>query len=132
MQARYLELVRRGNATLNSGAWEVLLELFDPQIVWETTGEFADSGLYRGHARVRQMIAEISDDLADVHFEVGDLQASEDHVVANVVWRGRGKRSGASVERRFVTVTSFRDDKVVRVRSFSDRQQALEAAGLRE
>lgn len=132
MRARYLELVRRGNAALNSGAWDVLFELLDPQIVWETTGEFADSGLYHGHKGVREMIAEVSDDLADVHFEVGKLQASEDEVVANVVWRGRGKRSGAPVERRFVTVTSFRDEKVVRVRSFADRPQALQAVGLRE
>jgi ketosteroid isomerase-like protein len=46
--------------------------------------------------------------------------------------RGRGQGSGVEVDTRFYEVYMLRDGKVVRVDEFSERAEALEAAGLRE
>jgi hypothetical protein len=47
-------------------------------------------------------------------------------------FRGRGRASGAEVEGRHFEVYTVRDRKVIRVEEFSERGEALEAAGLSE
>jgi ketosteroid isomerase-like protein len=41
---------------------------------------------------------------------------------------GRGAKSGIEVEARIAHVFTFRDDKILRVQSFEDRDEALRAA----
>jgi ketosteroid isomerase-like protein len=45
-------------------------------------------------------------------------------------WRGRGSRSGAETETSLATVTTLRGGKIVKVRFYLDRREALRAAGL--
>ena len=46
--------------------------------------------------------------------------------------RGRGRESGVTVDARFYEVYTLRDGRIVRADEFSERQEALEAAGLSE
>ena len=55
-----------------------------------------------------------------------------DDVVATYRVRGRGRESGASVEQRITLVWSVRGGKVVRVRAYGERTDALESVGLIE
>jgi ketosteroid isomerase-like protein len=55
-----------------------------------------------------------------------------DRVFVMARFRGRGRASGAEVEGRHFEVYTVRDRKVIRVEEFSERGEALEAAGLRE
>jgi ketosteroid isomerase-like protein len=55
-----------------------------------------------------------------------------DHLIHAILFRGRGRGSGVEVEGRFFQVYTFRDGKTVRWEEFSDRAEALEAAGLSE
>ena len=43
---------------------------------------------------------------------------------------GAGRTSGAPAELRYLTLWTFRADKVIRIESFRVRDQALKAAGL--
>jgi ketosteroid isomerase-like protein len=43
-----------------------------------------------------------------------------------------GKRSGVSFDQRVFTVVTLRDGKLIQMDDFTERSQALEAAGLRE
>jgi ketosteroid isomerase-like protein len=43
-----------------------------------------------------------------------------------------GRVSGVTIEARFFQVATIRAGKILLLRDFSDRDQALEAAGLRE
>ena len=61
-----------------------------------------------------------------------DMRAIGDRVFYAVMGRGRGKRSGVPVERPLWFVTTFRDGLAVRVESYVDSADALEAAGLEE
>jgi ketosteroid isomerase-like protein len=45
---------------------------------------------------------------------------------------GRGKTSGAAVEGTLYAVCSLRDGMVWRIRNYTDKAEALQAAGLRE
>jgi uncharacterized protein len=55
-----------------------------------------------------------------------------DRVLVTVHHRGRGRGSGIEVDARFYEVYVVSDGKVVRVDEYETREQALEAAGLRE
>ena len=55
-----------------------------------------------------------------------------DRVFVMARFRGRGRASGAEVKGRHFEVYTVRDRKVIRVEEFSERGEALEAAGLSE
>jgi ketosteroid isomerase-like protein len=59
-----------------------------------------------------------------------DSVESGGEVVVSVRDGGRGKGSGASVEREWAQVWTVRNGQVVRFRPFESRAQALEAVGL--
>ncbi len=64
---------------------------------------------------------------------IADLFVSdENRVVTSVEDGGRMKGSGAEVWNRLFHVTTFRDGKIVRFSSHTDKNRALEAAGLSE
>jgi ketosteroid isomerase-like protein len=46
--------------------------------------------------------------------------------------QGRGRGSGIEVDARFYEVYTLRDGKVLRVDEYTEREKALEAAGLSE
>jgi hypothetical protein len=47
-------------------------------------------------------------------------------------FHGRGRGSGVETDARFYGVYTVRDAKIVRMDEFTERSEALEAAGLRE
>jgi ketosteroid isomerase-like protein len=55
-----------------------------------------------------------------------------DHVIVPVRYSGRGRASGIEFEERLFEVHTLRDGKCVHKRDFSERTEALEAAGLSE
>jgi ketosteroid isomerase-like protein len=68
----------------------------------------------------------------DASAEIYELTDAGDQVVASITNRGRGKRSGVEVSWDIWQVWSLRDGKVVRGQAFTNREEALEAAGLSE
>jgi ketosteroid isomerase-like protein len=59
-----------------------------------------------------------------------ELIDAGEHVISLLVYRGRGRVSGAEVEMPVAIVETFRDGKIVRVVWFLRREDAFEAAGL--
>jgi ketosteroid isomerase-like protein len=97
-----------------------------------TTGRFVDQGVYRGRTGLERYWAEIHEAAEEVSITVTDMRAIGDKVFYPVTARGRGKRSGVPVEGPIRFVTTFRDGLAVRVETYLDPDDALEAAGLRE
>ena len=62
---------------------------------------------------------------ADEYFDAG-----ADDVVIFFHEKAKGRESGAVVETDTGTINTIRDGKLVRVRGYMDRRQALEIAGL--
>ena len=60
------------------------------------------------------------------------IDAGNDRVVVLQREHGRGKGSGAQLERRWAVVYTIRMGKVARFQPFKTREEALEAVGLRE
>ena len=69
---------------------------------------------------------------ADLRIEIEDYRDLDDSVLAIGCVRGTGKSSGIQIEEPFAVLFVIRDSVFVRVDSYGDREQALEAAGLSE
>ena len=109
----------------------IAADLFDEDVEWVEDPTWPDAGSYRGLSAVRSLVAERTDSF-DVDQRVERFIDAGDDVVAFVCWRGRGQSSGAVTEMRLATVTTFQAGKIVRVRFYFDRDEALKAVGLEE
>jgi ketosteroid isomerase-like protein len=132
MSRENVENMRRAIDAWNWGDRDVWLAGFAPEAEWHTTGLFADEGVYRGRAGLERYWAEIHEDVKDPSLSVSDVRAIGDSVFFAATGRGQGKRSGVPFEGPFWLVTTFRDGLIVRVKSYVDPAEALEAAGLAE
>ena len=55
-----------------------------------------------------------------------------EHVIVPARLTGRGRLSGAPIDVTFTLLCSLRQDKIVGIRNYWQKAEALEAAGLRE
>jgi ketosteroid isomerase-like protein len=69
---------------------------------------------------------------AGVRFERVSFTTSGDVIVSELASRGLGNASGVPIASTTFTVFHVRDGKIVRAEGFLSRDEALEAAGLRE
>ena len=130
MSQENIEVVRRGIDAFNRG--EEAFDLLDPEIEWTTTGIFVEPRTRSGHEGVRQYLGSLADDFERVHVEPEELIAVDEHVIVPVRVTGRGRLSGVPVEVDATLLYSLRGGKIVRIRNYGDKAEALEAVGLAE
>jgi ketosteroid isomerase-like protein len=116
------------------GGVDAVAEFWDPDITWRPAeGAIDDVGEMHGPEAVRRYVEDwldMFDDLTVVAEELVD--AGDDRVVAVQRMSGRAKVSGIETEIRFSVVYTLRDGKILQGREYMDKEQALEAVGLRE
>jgi uncharacterized protein len=132
MSEENVEIVRRGYEAWNRRDFDTAIADSDPEVEWTfATGARppgADAS-YKGHARVREFWRLFIEPWQEVEIEVEDTRTSGDLVVALVQFRAKA-RDGLEVDAAFAHVFTVRDGKVIRFKSFDDREEALKAAGL--
>jgi ketosteroid isomerase-like protein len=105
-------------------------------IVWDLSTwaavVFYSRPVYRGHDGVRELWRETLAAFGEVDFQVEEVIDGGERVVAAIREREIGRASGVPVEARHTAVWTLADGKVTRMQIFSERPEALEAAGLRE
>ena len=110
------------------------LARIDPEIEINYRGvvpELKDRDL-RGHAGVAELMTTITGEFSDFEAHPEEIIDGGEHVVVVVFQRGTGRVSGATVERLVGQVWTVREGRAVRWRIFTDKAEALEAAGLSE
>jgi ketosteroid isomerase-like protein len=86
----------------------------------------------RGHREARKFWAEFDVSFEEIRVEpMADLVEAGEMVIAQLHWWARG-RDGIEVDRTMVDLWTFRDGMKARVEGFETKEEALEAAGLRE
>jgi uncharacterized protein len=134
MSEENVERVRRGYDAWNRRDLDAAIAFVDPEIEWTMIGTTrfpGTEGTYHGHDGVREFWRLLIEPWAELHIEVEGTRASGDLVVAFVRFRAQA-REGLELEAPFVHLLDFRHGKLIRFRSFDNRAEALEAAGLRE
>ena len=128
------EVVLRLSEANERRDWDALFAAYAPDIEWEdASGLWGDWGVARGHDGLREAWRRWFQVFGDVNWRIdGDLRDTGDDVVATYRVHGRGRGSGVEVDQRLTLIWTIRDAKVIRVRAYSDRAEALGAVGLRE
>ena len=125
-------MVRAGYEAFNRGDMEAGSLPFTPASSGGPPRDEPITRPYRGHDGYRRLIAEAREAVPDIQTEIEELFVVEDRVVVCVRFWGRGRDSGAPVEIRETHVARLRDGKIIEVREYRHKDDALEAVGLRE
>jgi ketosteroid isomerase-like protein len=80
----------------------------------------------------RRYFEQLDESWADLRVEIESYREYGDRVVAIGVMRGTGKSSSVEVTHGFATVFVVSNSRFVRVDSYADPNEALEAAGFSE
>jgi uncharacterized protein len=133
MSREDVEAFKRAMDAGNRRDVEALLAELDPDVEWHAAlPMLGGDAVYRGHDGVRKFLPEVWEVLADTELEFPEIRDAGDQVVALGHFRGRGKGSGVEAATPFGYVVDFRGGKAIRIRSYLDPKEALEAAGLEE
>ena len=128
-----MEVVRSGYIAFAEGDIETVLSLLDPNVTLEEREPTLDTpSIYHGHQGLLDMVARVNEGLEDVKYAPERFVDMGDQVLVEVRRKGRGSFSGVSVERWQFHIWDIAEGRAIRFRTYADRQEALEAAGLSE
>src|SRR5437763_5509910 len=133
MSQENVEVARRHRDAFNRRDMEAFLEALDRDVEWIPIMAPLEGSIYRDHHGVQRWIEEL--DAYWETFEVRDenLYDLGDRVLILGHWRARGRASGVVLENQPAAwLYEIKDGKVVRLRTYTDRAEALEASGLSE
>jgi ketosteroid isomerase-like protein len=133
MSQENVEIVRVGYERF-AATGEFVADLATDDFVWDMSNfhGWPEQQVYEGVDGTGAFLSEWMDAWEDWELELEALHDAGDRVVALVHQRGRSKEGGMPVEMSFAQVFTFRDGKQARMEMYSDRNEALEAAGLAE
>jgi ketosteroid isomerase-like protein len=133
MSEHNVEVVRSGADALAQGDLDVAQQVLDPAFEFDVTRTDLNPRVYQGFEGLLELMSEWTSTWDDYEFEVAELvEAGKDRVVGIVRERGRMKGSDSWVEHVRGVVWTIRAGKVLRYEEYPTKQEALEAAGLRE
>lgn len=104
--------------------------LLDSQIEWVNPPDAIERGTRRGLDAFGTAVGAVSDTFAGVGVDIDEMLDVGDRVVVLATLHGRGRGSGAEVERRQGYVWTLRDGKAVRFEWFNSPDDAMRAAGV--
>jgi ketosteroid isomerase-like protein len=136
MSKENVEIVRAAiEAALRTPSpdWETVNALYHPDHEFLPRDVELEGGGGRQGARgYREWLSSASETVEWEGTLAEVTEIDDERVLAVTPTKFRGKRSGVETEQRQASVVTVREGKVVRTEVFRSREQALEAAGLRE
>jgi ketosteroid isomerase-like protein len=128
-----VEIIRAGFDAFNRGDYELWIAGLDEDVVLLDLEETPDTGVFRGHDGVRAWLAKLREAWGEgFRFEPLSITQGDGVAVVDTRASGVGVGGGVPIEMTVYMVLRFRDQKVVWTKSFMDRSDALQAAGLSE
>jgi ketosteroid isomerase-like protein len=134
MSQENVEIVSRAWEKMKRGDLDGALVIHAPNISMDlTAGGRVEGGVYHGQDEIRRAYEIWASPWESMVLEASEfIDADDDQVVVCFESRGRSADTGLDFTRESFWVYELRDGRVVRIREFQTRQQALEAVGLRE
>jgi len=132
MSQEYVELVERAVAAVNARDIDAYLAgcTEDIELCMPVA---AVAGVYEGRDGIERFFADIEDAGPDFRIDIERAQAiGGDRVLAFLRTTFTGRASGVPADARTANIYDFDAGKIRRVRIFLNRQEALQAVGLRE
>lgn len=128
MAQENVEVVRKVWDAYSRGDLDQIMGFSDPYVVMISLEE----GPLYGFNAVRENYRRWKEAWAEAETTVEEIIGAGDRVFVVARFRGRGEASGIEVGACLYEVYTMRDGTILRVDEFREREQAVEAAGLRE
>jgi ketosteroid isomerase-like protein len=128
-QERVIAILRDAYAAFNRGDIDAAVAGLDPQIEWSEPESFPGGGMYHGRDGAKRYLTQSRAAWAEVISEPEQFIDAGERVVVFVHARVRAKDSKDWQDVRLADVYTVRDGKIVAMRAFGDRQEALRWVG---
>ena len=128
MSPENVEKVRAGFAAHNRGDLDAWLDLYDPDVEFETLL----LGTHQGKEAMRSLYEENQANQSGYTVTPVELIDAGDKVITVVQVGGAGAASQIALDDQIAFIQTFKNGLVVREQTFRNREEALEAAGLRK
>jgi ketosteroid isomerase-like protein len=135
MSQANVELVMKVHTAVIQGDLEGLLAGVHPQGEYRPATQQAiegEGGVFRGHEGIRRWFGELHDLYEDLDSEILEVRDLGDRIVVVFIVRGRGTGSGVALEQPLAQVVTLQQEKVIEIREYFSRDEALAAVGLSE
>jgi ketosteroid isomerase-like protein len=128
--ARELNELSNAYAAFNRGDIDAAVKTFDPTIEWTEPAQFPGSGTYHGVEAVKSYLRQSRANWAEGSSEPEQMIAAGPRIVVMVHARIRINGSTRWNEVRLADVYLFRKGRVIQMRAFADRSEAMRFAGI--
>lgn len=125
-----VEFLREGYEALQRGDLETFTALSRERLAPEFEFHHVwDGRVFRGFEGTMEWISDTRETWDEYNQEIAEIaELGEDDVLVVVRISGRGGSSGVPVAQELAVVWTFEGDKAVQARSFTSRDEAVEAA----
>ena len=133
MSARNVEIVREVFEAHGRRDWDDVYELYSPDIEWDggiLWGDWGEGGVARGRDGLREAWRRWIEAFEFARFEAHDHVDVGDDVLIRVRMHARGRGSGLETDQVLALVWTVADGLVVRVRAYTELEEARAAVGL--
>jgi ketosteroid isomerase-like protein len=126
--------VCRGFAALRRGDFETALgNFYDPDVEWHGAAGGLDEGrVLRGRAELVEAFRDYYDTWERLELRPEEIIDTGDELIVFVHEVARGRESGIVMETDTAAISTLHEGRIVQVRNYLHRSEALEAAGLSE
>jgi ketosteroid isomerase-like protein len=125
--------VERLRGALESAHWmEAIIECSAADLSAERLGFSEPDAVYRGHEGLREWFRDLQDVYVDFRLEPEAYFDLGEQTLVLSVQQGRGRYSGAAVSMPIAQTFRWLDDKIVHLKTYGRRDDALEELGLTE
>ena len=134
MSQANVEIVRRAIDAFNESGFnsEGALKLYDDAVVFEEPPEQPAPRVARGREAAAELFGQFEEAWEDHSSTPEEIRVvDEERVLALTIERFQG-RDGIAIDQPCGTIFTLRGGKIVRLQSFWERKNALDAAGLSE
>lgn len=112
---------------------ETVVSLATPGVEFRSVLAAVEGATYHGHEGIRRYFADLNGSWEEWRNEIRELvEVAPNVVLADVHFSATGRGSGLAVERLNAVVFTLSEGKVATVETYATREDALEAARLRE
>jgi ketosteroid isomerase-like protein len=132
MSKENVEVIKRTLEAFEQGGLDASLRFYDPEVTWKEAQDEPEAATYRGHDGVRALTEKWLVPFGDLRVEPEEFIDAGDAVVMPYRFRGRERSSGRDITAPETWVFWLRAAKIIEVREYRHKAEALEAVGLSE
>jgi uncharacterized protein len=132
MSQENVEASRRAWGRFLADDFRGTLAFLDPEIEVHDVPGLPDARVYHGHQGWLDQIENFREAFSEMTYEPLEFIDAGDKVVGVIRATGVAKVGGLEGETTYAQLETWRNGKIVTIQDFNRKDQALEAAGLRE